>query len=61
MLGPNLKDEFVELYGNEDTLIFNIVEYFNNKFEGDEIRERSKQNLFSDAQESIINKEVLPK
>ena len=61
MLGPNLKDEFIELYGNEETLIFNIVEYFNSKFEGDQIREASKQNLFSDTQESIINKEELTK
>ena len=61
MLGPNLKDEFIELYGNEETLIFNIVEYFNSKFEGDQIREASKQNLFSNTQESIINKEELTK
>jgi hypothetical protein len=61
MLGPNLKDEFIDLYGDEDTLIFNVVEYFNTKFENDEVRERSKQNIFSDAQESILSKEELTK
>jgi hypothetical protein len=54
LLGPSLKEEFVELYGDEDTLIFNIIEYFNTKFENDEIREKSRQNLYTDSQESIV-------
>jgi len=59
MIGPNLKEEFVELYGNVDTLIFNMIEYFNGKFESDEIRDKAKQNLFENTEDSIIKKEEL--
>jgi len=59
MIGPNLKEEFIELYGNEDTLIFNMIEYFNGKFESDEIRDKAKQNLFENTEDSIIKKEEL--
>ena len=48
MIGENLKNEFIELYGSEETLIFNIVEYFNSNFENDEIREKAKQNIMED-------------
>jgi len=53
-LGPSLKDQFIELYGNEDTLIFNIVEYFNNKVEKDEIREKAKENLFTENEKKLF-------
>jgi len=53
LIGENLKNEFVDLYGNEQTFILNLIEYFNTRFENDEIRERSKSNLFSD--ENINN------
>jgi hypothetical protein len=33
MLGPMLYRELVYLYGNEETLIFNMTEYFNTKYE----------------------------
>jgi len=45
MLGPMLYGELIYLYGNEYTLIFNITEYFNSKYEGDEIRKASLDNL----------------
>ena len=47
MIGPNLKDEFVELYGDEETLIFNLMEYFNNNFENDQIREKAQENVMN--------------
>ena len=47
MIGPNLKDEFMEFYGNEETLIFNLIEYFNTNFENDEIREKARENMFN--------------
>jgi len=53
-LGPNLTDEFSELYGNEETLIFNIVEYFNTRVEKDEIREKAKDNLFSENEKKLF-------
>ena len=45
MLGPNLKKEFVEIYGDEDTLYFNILEYFSSRYESDEIRDEAINNL----------------
>ncbi len=47
MIGPKLKEEFEELYGDEETLIFNIIEYFNNTFENDQIREQAKENILN--------------
>jgi len=46
-LGPMLHKELVNLYGNEETLFFNIIEYFNVKYENDEIRESSMDNLMN--------------
>jgi hypothetical protein len=45
MLGPNLKKEFIEIYGDEDTLYFNILEYFSSRYESDEIRDEAINNL----------------
>lgn len=45
MIGPMLYKELVYLYGNEETLIFNITEYFNTRYEGDAIRETALENL----------------
>ena len=50
----HLKDQFVELYGNEETFIFNIVEYFNTRIEKDEIRERAKENLFTENEKKLF-------
>lgn len=51
LMGNNLKKEYIELYGSEETLMFNMIEYFNNKFENDEIRDKAK--------ESIMNSDLL--
>ena len=45
MLGPNLVKEYVALFGDEDTFLFNISEYFNTRFENDEIRKDSIDKL----------------
>lgn len=47
LLGENLTNELIELYGSEETLLINIVEYFNTKVENDEIRERAKDNIIN--------------
>lgn len=47
MIGQKLKEEFEELYGNEETLIFNLIEYFNSSFENDQIREQAKENILN--------------
>ncbi len=41
LMGPNLKKELVYLYGNEETLLFTMAEYFNTRSEQDEIKEAS--------------------
>jgi hypothetical protein len=45
ILGPMLYKELVYLYGDEYTLIFNMTEYFNTKYESDAIRETALENL----------------
>lgn len=52
MIGPNVKEALIDLYGDEETLLFNIMEYFSSKFENDEVYKSSLDN--------IINKEQLP-
>jgi len=48
LIGDNLKEEFIELYGTEETFIFNLIEYFNSRFENDEIREKARENIMVD-------------
>ncbi len=48
LLGPNLKNEFIYLYGDEETFLFNLTEYFTNRFDEDEIRSASQNNLLND-------------
>ncbi len=45
LLGPTLVKEFTFLYGDIDTLIFTIVEYFNARSETDEIKQASLDQL----------------
>ena len=45
MVGPSLKERLIDFFGNEETLMFNIIEYFNSKFEADEIRKTAVDNL----------------
>ena len=54
LVGPNLKNEFVNLYGNEETFMFVLMEYFNSKFEDDEIRKKAEDNLMEDGGESKL-------
>lgn len=52
MIGPNIRESLIDLYGDEETLLFNIMEYFSSKFENDEVYKSSLDN--------IINREQLP-
>ena len=45
LLGPMLYKEFVFLFGDVDTFTFNVIEYFNSRYENDEIRKASVENL----------------
>jgi len=44
-LGPMLYRELKNIYGNDDVLLFTMVEYFNAQYESDEIRETSVNSL----------------
>jgi len=45
LMGPMLSKEFVLFYGNEETFFFNLIEVFSTKYENDEIRKTSIENL----------------
>lgn len=45
LLGPMLVRKYSELYGDEQTFIFGLVEYFSNRYESDEIRKGALDNL----------------
>lgn len=48
MLGPTLQKEFFYLYGNEETLLFIVTEYFSTRYEDDEIRKASIGKLMEE-------------
>lgn len=43
--GPNMIDVFTDLYGDEDNLYFVMMDYFNRRFEDDEIRATAIDNI----------------
>jgi hypothetical protein len=45
LLGPTLKKELIFLYGNYDTFVFNLAEYFNERYDNDEIRKVSVNDM----------------
>lgn len=44
-IGPKLTSELVHFFGNFDTLLFNVADYFNTRYEEDSIREDSLNSL----------------
>ena len=55
MIGPNLKESYMTFYGNDKTLYFNIMEYFNNKYESDEIYKAASSKML-DFDNNMIEK-----
>ncbi len=51
-IGPSLQNDYISFYGNEDTFIFNMVEYFNTRYEEDSIRKQSMDEMSSDNKQS---------
>lgn len=47
-LGPNLIESFIMFFGDEHTFYFNLMEYFHNRFENDEIRNTTISNMMKD-------------
>lgn len=54
MLGSNLVKEFSYLYGDLDSLMFIIMEYFNTRSEHDEIKQASMDQIMEGGQHEII-------
>jgi hypothetical protein len=51
-LGPALKQELIDFFGSEDTLMFNIAEYFNTCYENDEVRKNMTNKLMGEDEEN---------
>jgi len=47
-IGPSLYSSFCDLYGSEETFIFNLAEYFNHKYEDDAIRKQTMDEMSSE-------------
>lgn len=45
LCGPNIKNNLIILFGDEETLFFNMLEFFNKKYEEDEISKTTSTNL----------------
>jgi hypothetical protein len=45
LLGPNMLDTMINLYGDEDNLYTVMLFYFNSKFENDEIRQSAIDSI----------------
>ena len=55
ILGPTLVAELSNFFGDEETLLFNIAEYFNTKYEHDEIKNAAIENLMnSDIDDTVV-------
>ena len=52
-IGPIMSEELVDLYGDEDTLLLNIAEYFTTKYEDDEIRDESLKDIMGTNENDI--------
>jgi hypothetical protein len=53
MIGPTLLKEFIFLYGDYDTFVFNVADYFNSEYENDEIRKASVNEMMESEDEEI--------
>ena len=56
LMGPNLTMEMIRLYGDEETLLFNIIEFFNSKSEDDEVRKNAQEKLMYNDEEDEKDK-----
>jgi len=49
-IGPMIEKELINIYGTKKTLLVNIIEFFNTKYESDEIRGTAVENLMDQDQ-----------
>ncbi len=45
LLGPAMGERYLDFFGSEECFYFNISEYFNNRYESDEIKKASINNV----------------
>lgn len=45
MIGPRLLEQYIFFYGNYETFLFNVLEFFNTKYDSDEIRKSATDEL----------------
>jgi hypothetical protein len=53
-LGPKLEKDLINVYGDQGTLIFTMIEYFNERFESDEIRDHSINNMMNGENKTLV-------
>lgn len=58
-LGPSLVSEFTDFFGDDKTLMINILEYFNTNYENDKIKEQATENMMGKEIEVESEKQVL--
>jgi len=46
-LGPQLYKEYIFLFGNYETFVFTLLDYFNSNYENDEIRKDSMADIMN--------------
>jgi len=54
LLGNTLTEEYIYLYGDEETFMFIIIEYFNTKAEHDEIKQASINQIMEGSENETI-------
>jgi len=54
LMGNTLIEEYNYLYGDEETFMFVIIEYFNTKAEHDEIKQASMDQIMEGSDNAII-------
>jgi hypothetical protein len=47
MMGPRLRNEIVYVFGDEETLLFNMMDFFNTRYENDEIRKAQQEKIMN--------------
>lgn len=55
LIGPMIKKQVINIYGNEETLLINLIEDFRVRFEEDNIREHALKNIMSSELEEEKN------
>jgi len=59
LLGHSLVNEFTDFFGDDKTLMINILEYFNTNYEDDKIKEQATENMMGKEIEVESEKPVL--